>query len=526
MAGYERRRGGLDALDSNGAHLAANGLSRPRRVQAAPTNRDREEGTPTADLRIRNGRVYTPAGPVDADLIISGERIAGLVERDERASAREEIDASGKAVLPGGVDLHAHTRTPGYEHKEDFYTASQAAAAGGITTIVDMPNVEPPTDRVELLEQKRKIADRDCIVDWGHFVAGTRPELAANFARAGATGFKIFQVSGAYPHDPRLAVNEDERLYAAFEAIAATGLPCAVHPLNQRLFEFFSERAFAEGKPRNHMTFGEVYTRDVIWRSAVGLLLELQRETGVRLHLLHTHSGGSLELLRKAKGAGARVTVAIDPKYYHLTLKDLREQGPRACPGGYVTEDAERMRTIWRSFVDGTIDIIDADHAPHTLEELEQMHTDAWTSAMGSPQYDNLLSLVLTDVAGGKLPLETAIRALSENPARIIGHYPRKGAILPGSDADLVIVDLEREYVATDEATYTKVKWTPYRGWRLRGVPVLTLLRGQVIARDGKVIGKRGYGRYVAGVPQEPIDPSEFRSPGLAFRPLVGKAAA
>lgn len=474
-----------------------------------------------ADVRLRNGLVYTPAGPLEADVVIEGERIAGLVSRADPVRAREEIDAAGRVVLPGLVDLHAHTRTPGYEQKEDFYTASQAAAHGGITTFVDMPNVEPPTDTVALFEQKRAIAARDCIVDWGHFVAGTRPGEVAAFAAAGATGYKIFQVSGAYPHDPRLAVNDDDRLYASFEEIAKTGLPCAVHPFNQKLFELFSERAFAAGRPRDHMTFAEIYTTDVIWRSAVGLLLELQRETAVRLHLLHTHAAGSLRLLKRAKAAGQRVTVAVDPKYYHLTLEDLRRDGPRICPGGFVTEDPDRMRTIWDSFADGTIDIIDADHAPHTLAEIEKQRTDAWTAAMGNPQYDYLLSVVLTDVRGGKLDLATAVRVLSEHPARIIGQYPRKGAILPGSDADLVLVDPERRVTPTDDATYTKSRWTPYRGWRLVGAPVLTLRRGEVIARDGKVLGRRGSGRFLAGVRQEPVPADGFRSPGLAFRPVA-----
>jgi dihydroorotase len=474
-----------------------------------------------ADIRIRDGRVYTPAGAVDADVVVEGERIAGLISRTDATRAAEDIDAAGKVVLPGLVDLHAHTRTPGYEQKEDFYTASQAAANGGITSFVDMPNVEPPTDTVALFEQKRAIAARDCIVDWGHFVAGTKAAEVAAFATAGATGFKIFQVSGAYPHDPRLALNDDDRLYESFEEIAKTGLPCAVHPFNQKLFELFSERAFAAGRPRDHITFADVYTKDVIWRSAVGILLELQRETGVRLHLLHTHAAGSLKLLRRAKAAGQRVTVAVDPKYYHLTLKDLREQGPRVCPGGFVTEDAERMQTIWESFADGTLDIIDADHAPHTLEEIERQRTDAWTAAMGNPQYDYLLSVVLTDVHQGKLDLMTAVHVLSEHPARIIGRYPQKGAILPGSDADLVLVDLEREVTPTDDATYTKSRWTPYRGRRLVGAPVLTIRRGEVIARDGKVVGRRGSGRYLRGVAQEAVPVEGFRSPGLAFRPVA-----
>ena len=455
------------------------------------------------DVRIRGGRVHTPSGPLEADILIAGERIQGLVTRDDDTSAAQVIDASGQDVLPGMVDLHAHSRTPGYMHKEDFLTLSRAAAAGGITCFVDMPNVEPPTDTVELLIEKRALAQETSLVDWGHFVAGTKPEHIPGLAEAGATGYKIFQVSGAYPHDPRLAVNDDDKLYQCFEAIAATGLPCVVHPFNQQLFDLFSERAFAAGKPRNHITFSEVYTQDVIWRSAVSTLVELQRETGVRLHVVHTHSAGVLELVRRAKAEGRRVSAAIDPKYYHFTPEHLHErQGERVCPAGFVTDDPERRAAIWRAFADGTLEIIDSDHAPHTLIELRQAREDAWNSALGCPQYDYILSVVLNDVAEGKMTMATAVRALTENPARLIGYYPRKGAILPGSDADLVIVDLNRELVARDEDSYTKVGWTPYHGWRFRGAPVLTMLRGQVIAKERKILGQPGYGRYLAGVPQ------------------------
>ncbi len=469
--------------------------------------------------RIRNATIVTPIGTLAADLLIAGEQIAGIVERTNPTRAAEEIDARGRWVLPGGVDLHAHTREPGYTHKEDFLSASQAAAAGGITSIVDMPNVEPPTDGLDLFEEKRRLAAGKSIVDWGHFVAGTRLDQIPLMAEAGATGYKIYQVSGAYPHDPRLAINDHDQLYRAFRAISATGLPCVVHPFDQQLFDLFSEEQFAAGEPHDHVTFARVYTRDVVWRSAISTLLEIQKETGVRLHVVHTHSGGALKLLKAAKAQGQRVTAAVDPKYYHLDRADLDEQGPRICPGGFIPEDAARMQTIWDSFADGTLDVIDSDHAPHTLEELERQRQDAWSAAMGSPQYDNLLAVVLTDVHDGKLSLETAVRLLSENPARIIGHFPRKGAILPGSDADVVIVDLEQEWVARDEDCYTKVRWTPYHGRRLKGKPVLTMLRGRVIMRDGKVVGQPGSGRYLAGVAQEPVAPAGYRSPGLAFQP-------
>lgn len=471
------------------------------------------------DVRIRNGIVHTPGGAIEADVLIRGERIFGLVSREDDMHAAQEIDAGGKHVVPGLIDPHAHTRVPGYEYKEDYLTTSQAAAAGGITTIVDMPNVEPPTDSVETYEFKRRIAERDSIIDWGHFASATRLDQIQALADAGVTGYKIFQVSGGYPHDPRLALGESERIYAAFEAVARTGLPCLVHPYNQPLMDYLSQQALASGRPRDINTFSEMYTNNVVWSSAVAVLLELQIETGVRLQVLHTHSDRSLRLIRQAKANGQRVTAAVDLKYFQLTDADMEEQGARAIPGGSITRDKGRMDAIWEALRDGTLDTIDSDHAPHTAEDLKRMHEDPWTGPFGSPQYDYLFSVVLNDVNDGRLPLSTALRLLCENPARILGIYPRKGAIQVGSDADVVVVDMDRVVYPSDEATYTKSKWTPYRGRRLKGQPILTLLRGQIIAKDGEVVGRPGYGRYVPGVPQVPLPTDGYRSPGLAFQP-------
>jgi dihydroorotase (multifunctional complex type) len=471
------------------------------------------------DVRVKGGTVHTPAGPVAADVLISGEKIVALVDPRSQIEAASELDATGKHVIPGVVDLHAHTRVPGYEYKEDFYTASQAAAVGGITTFADMPNVEPPTDTVELFEEKRAIADQDCIVDWGHLVSPMKVEEIPRFAAAGATGFKIFQVSGGYPHDPRLAQGDSEKLFEAFQAIAKTGLHTSIHPYNQPLMDMNSAQAWASGKPRDMSTFGPIYVNDLVWRSAVAVLIELAKETGARIHTLHTHAKGSIELLRRAKQSGLPVTAAVDLKYYQLTKKDTDEQGPRAAPGGTVTGDPERLQAIWDALEDGTIDMVDSDHAPHTLEDLERFIADPWTGPFGSPQYEYMLSVMLNDVASGKLSLATTIRLICENPARLVGQYPRKGAIQVGSDADLVIVDLDAEVVPSDEKTYTKCGWTPYKGRRLTGGPVLTMLRGTVIAKDGEVTGTRGFGRYTEGVAQEPTAVADYRYPGLALRP-------
>jgi dihydroorotase len=475
----------------------------------------------TNSVRIVGGTVYTPSGPLEADVLIAGERIAGLVSREDPTPAADQIDAKGLQVLPGLVDLHAHARSPGYEYKEDFYTCSQAAAVGGITTFTDMPNVDPPTDSVELLEAKREAASRDSIVDWGHLASPSKLSEIPGLAEAGVTGFKMFQVSGGYPHDPRIAMGDSEKVYEAFQAIAKTGLHCSVHPFNQPLMDVLTRQAMAAGKPHDMATFSAIYTDEIIWSSAVAVLLELQRVTGVRLHLLHTHAAASLRLIKAAKARGQRVTATVDPKYYHLTRAHVQEQGPRAAPGGYVTEDADRMRTIWESLSDGTVDTIDSDHAPHTLEDLERFTKDPWTGPFGSPQYEYMLSLTLTDLNEGKFSLPRVVQLMSENAARIIGAYPRKGALQVGSDADIVLVDLNQEVIPSDEKTYTKVRWTPYAGWHFRGGPVLTMLRGTVIAKDGKVVGKRGFGRYIPGRRQEALPLTTGLAPGLSFKPVA-----
>ncbi len=453
-------------------------------------------------IRISGGRVMVRGALVQADLLVQGERIAAVVYGDESFKADETIDASGQVVLPGIIDTHTHTRDPGYTNKEDFYTASRAAAVGGCTTLVDMPNVEPPTDTAELFQKKRADADTKSIVDWGHWCAGTNPKEIPRMAEAGATGYKIFQVSGVYPHDPRLAVNDEGRLLDSFRAIAKTGLPCVVHPFNQSLFEKLSEEAFAAGKPANWLTFAEIYTTEEVWSSAVAILINLQRLSGVRLHLAHTHSSQSLELVRQAKARGQRVTAEVDPKYYTLTMDDLMSQKGRACPGGPISADSKRIEAIWRAFNDGTLNNIGTDHAPHTLEEIKAQDTDAWHAAMGNPQLDWLYSLILTSVADGKLTLQRCVELLCEGPAKLVGLWPHKGALLPGSDADLVLVDLDREVTVTDDSVETKVGWTPYHGYKLKGYVNLTMLRGTVIMKDRKVLGERGFGRYIGGHPQ------------------------
>lgn len=450
-------------------------------------------------VRVSNGQVMVAGALVEADVLIDGETIAGIVARGEPGEARETIDATGRWVLPGGIDTHAHTRDPGYTQKEDFETASRAAAVGGFTTIVDMPNVEPPTDTVERYLAKREDAARKMHVDWGHWVAPTKLDQIRAFADAGATGYKIFQVSGSYPHDPRLAMNDEGDLLRTFRAVADTGLPMLVHPFNQSLFERISQEAFDAGEPSNWRTFSRVYTTDSIWSTAVHALINLQALSGVRLHLLHTHAAGSYPQIAAAKDRGQRVTCEIDPKYYLLTLADLDRLRDLACPGGFIHEDKVRMAAIWKALNDGTIDNFGADHAPHLRSETAAQETDAWNAAMGSPQYDWELPLILTDVLAGKMTLAHAVEMFAEHPAQLVGVWPRKGTILPGADADLILVDPNRKHVITQDGLETKCGWTPYEGRTVTAFVTHTLLRGSLIAQERRIVGRPGQGRYVAG---------------------------
>ncbi|HUZ51880.1 MAG TPA: amidohydrolase family protein [Streptosporangiaceae bacterium] len=450
---------------------------------------------------IAGGRVYQGGVLVPGNVLVDEEQIVGIIRPGELVDASETIDASGKVVLPGMIDTHSHTRDPGYTHKEDFHTASQAAAVGGVTAIFDMPNVEPPTDTAELFEAKRADVAGKSIVDWGHWCAGTNLAEIPRLAAAGATGFKIFQVSGAYPHDPRLAINDHGELLTAFRAIAETGLPVVVHPFNQSLFEKLSEEAFAAGKPRNWRTFSEVYTNEAIWHTAVSAVLELQRLSGVRLHFAHSHAASSLELIRGAKSRGQSVTCEVDPKYYTLTMDDLERLHGLACPAGFVRSDVNRLTAIYKAINDGTIDNIGTDHAPHTREEIAAQEHDAWSAAAGSPQLDWIYSLLLSDMNEGRYPLRRLIAMVAEAPARLVGAWPRKGILAPGSDADLVIADLDKTATITDDSVYTKCGWTPYVGRTVTGVVEATMLRGTVIARDRQILAQPGSGRYIGGSP-------------------------
>jgi dihydroorotase len=270
-----------------------------------------------------------------------------------------------------------------------------------------------------------------------------------------------------------------------------------VHPSNMSLFEaFYETQRKTAPKEEKYISFGKAYIEELIYGTSVSVLVMLAKKTGVRLHLVHTHSEMAIRILKEAKEQGFDITAQVDPKYFITTPDELRLLGPLVLPGGLLSK--QRVATIWDALRTGVIDVLATDHAPHTKKEVEEMMAkNPWEAPFGCPQLEHYLSVFLNEVNRGTITLAQFVRMASSTPAKIIDLHPKKGAISVGSDADLVVVDMRKEQVLSGKNVYSKVGWTPYEGRRVRGSPVMTIRRGEVVMENGEVVGKPGSGRFV-----------------------------
>lgn len=455
------------------------------------------------DLLVRNGKVWTPGGFIEADIAVSLGKVIAMGKPPAFPEfADRVIDAKGKFVLPGLIDTHTHHREPGFTHKEDLTTSTQAAAAGGVTLSIGMPNVNPPTTTVERFRNVIELSKKKALVDFNHNPSGTVPEQIPGLAQAGCLAYKIFMVRDTgrdYPHMPGIGLHNHGQLFRAFEEVAKTGLPLMVHPHDQDLMDEIEQRYWRRGD-RSPQAYARAY-RDydgIIWDTAIATLMRFQKAAGTRLHILHMSTPGGLEMLRRAKEEGRPVSCEVNPWALFLgSWENVEKLGPY-CLGFWVPEP--HVEALWKGINDGTVDLIGTDHAPHTKEEKDVGWQDMWKSPGGEPQIQDYLRLFLTAVNEGKLSLDTLVRITSHNPARLFGVYPRKGVLQPGSDGDIVIVDMNREETITNETTYTRVGWTPYHGRKVKGAPVYTIVRGKVVMENGKVTGKPGDGEFITPV--------------------------
>lgn len=456
------------------------------------------------DLIIRGGTLVTPDGLREADLAISGERIAAIVERGGAPGAAEAagggariIDARGKHVIPGAIDVHSHHREPGFTHKEDIISATSACAAGGVTTSFAMPNVSPPPNTVANLDAMLELYEQKALIDWNINAAGTVPAEIPGLATRGIAAFKVFMVvdtGRSYPHMPGIGVHDHGKLLEIFETVADTGVALMVHPHDQALMAHIEEGFWKRGE-RDAQAYAKAYAAydGIIWDTAAALLLRLQKATGAPLHLLHTQTEGVVEQLRSAKAAGQDVSAELNPWALFLgnDWANIERLGSYAL-SYWVPE--KHVEPLWEGLRDGTIDIISTDHGPHTKEEKEPGWTDGWKAHTGTPSAQFYVPLFLDAAVRGLISLERVVDLIAGAPARRF-RLADKGRLEVGAHADVAVVDLQREFEIRDEDVLSKIGYTPYAGRRIRGAINATVVRGREVYREGSVVGEPGWGR-------------------------------
>lgn len=452
------------------------------------------------DLLVKSSTIITPAGRVSGQIAVRGETIAGILAADDDAVAKKTIDAGDKPVIPGLIDTHCHFRDPGYTHKEDYYHGTIAAAAGGVTTVFDMPNVDPPTTTADRLKAHLENAQSKAVVDFGHNASGVVPENIKELAEAGATAFKVWMMKDIgrdYPHPPGTSLTNHAALYRVFEEVADTGLPLYIHPHDHDLYELFVKRSQDEwGMDFRSYARALRGGNGVVLNTAIATILEFQRSVGTKLHVLHLSTRNGVKMVAQAKAEGRQVTAEANPFALFVTndWNNIEKKGPYAL-GFWVPE--EDNPSMWDAVVDGTIDVIGSDHGPHTKEEKEVGWTDMYTAPGGSPMIEQYLRLLLTEVHKGRLTLERVVELCAHAPARLTGYYGRKGAILPGADADLVVLDMDHEEVLHASHSHYMCGWMPSEDFNTKGRPQMTILRGRVIMEDGNVTAEAGSGNLL-----------------------------
>jgi allantoinase len=440
------------------------------------------------DLLVRARRAVLPEGECPASVLVHAGRVVEVAGYDAAVEAGDVVEVAEDAVLlPGLVDTHVHVNEPGRTDWEGFGTATRAAAAGGITTIVDMPlNSVPPTVDVAALDRKRAAAAGQVSVDvgfWGGAVPGNRGALAGLHA-AGTLGFKCFLTDSGVPEFPPL-----DR--AGLAAVLAE-----LRPFDGLLLVHAEDPAVLAAAPAPD---GRSYAAFLASRppeaetAAVAGLLDLAAPAGARVHLLHLSAAAALPMLRRARAGGVRVTVETCPHYLVLAAEEVPDGATevKCCP---PVREAANREALWAGLADGTVDCVVSDHSP-CPPALKRADTGDFGAAWGGIASIQLgLPLIWTEARRRGHPLADVVRWMAEAPARVAG-LDGLGRIAPGADADLVVFAPDQEFTVDPAALHHRHPVTPYAGRRLAGVVRGTWLRG-------RRVGDRPEGRLLSRSPQ------------------------
>lgn len=422
-------------------------------------------------LKIINARVWlgTGIGWADREVLCDGAQIAEVAPR-VAAQAQRTIDSAGLWLIPGVIDAHVHLREPGAVYKEDFVSGSIAAASGGVTTVLDMPNNSPPCTTVEALEDKQRLAAGKAIVNVGFFIGATPTNLEELVNAKSACGIKIFMGSST----GSLLVHEQFALEAIFGGTRPEQV-IAVHCEDETRIR---ERTKQLAQRTDAAAHSEIRDNEVA-AAACRRALELAARYKHRMHLVHVSTKDECELLRSCP---AGVTAEVAPHHLWFTTDDYARLGAKLKMNPSLKARAD-VDALWAALKDGRIGMVATDHAPHTVEEKTK--PDAREVPSGVPCVENVLGLMLACAARGLCSVEQVLAWCCEAPARAY-RLAKKGRIATGMDADLVLVDPKKQHTIRGAEQFTKCKWSPWEGVSLSGGwPVTTIVRGQVAFERG-----------------------------------------
>ena len=451
-----------------------------------------------ADLVINGGTIVSPDATYRASIAIRNGLIHAIGAPEAMPAAKETLDATGLHILPGAIDVHVHFRDPGYPQKEDFASGTAAAAFGGVTTVFDMPNTLPTIGTPDALADKHRIAAEKAYVDYGLYaVLGEDSiEHVPALIDGGIIGFKLYMGNtfGRIPSPTTGAMLE------AFEVVAPTGKRISLHAETNSIMERRESRLRAAGRiePIAHLAARPaVVAVEAVARAAI-----LAEWTGARIHVLHISSAAELRPLAEAKLRGVDITGETCPHYLLLSETDYDKFGGIVRVNPPVRE-AANQQPLWDALMEGIIDMIATDHAPHAPEE--KTRPDIWTVDCGFPGVETQMPLMLTEIGRGRATIQDYVRWSAESPAKIWGLYPRKGTLTVGSDADIAIVDLDRAWTIDDAVTQSRSKISPWHGRQATALPIHTIVRGRFVMKD-RILQEnaRGTGKSVHAIQQMP----------------------
>jgi len=440
---------------------------------------------------LKNCKIITSEAIIEGDILIKNGKILKIKKSISSQSFDfdEIIDVKGNIVLPSPIDAHAHIYDPAYLHHEDFQTGTISAAFGGITTVIEMV-LQTPVDSIKAIKEKIEIGEKNSFIDFS-FHAGMMNEKNLEnmdeIIKLGVKSFKTFMCKPYYV--------SDETLFKLLLKASSLNALINVHAEDESIIENNTLRLLEKGRkdPLAHNESRPNEAEAIAIQKAIGLAKKAQ----ARLHISHMSTSEGASLIKKAKSEGIKVTAETCPHYLVFTKEDVVKKGPylKMNPPLKSNKDKE---ALWKGLKNGYIDIVTSEHAPGTKEEKEKGWNNIWDAWGGIPSIETMLPILISEgVNKDRISFFDLYRILCLNPAKIFGLYPIKGSLSEGSDADLVVIDRKLEKKIKSDNLHYKVGWNPYEGMVLKGWPIITIVRGEIIVKDNELFQKPGYGKFV-----------------------------